>query len=143
MEGISEGRFPVRALDRRLRILRASSVPKVLGGMEPKSPTPGRWRPITRVPFELQVIPTQVLQIGVEAFQLSFRIWGTAAANLRRACISVFRSAVILGTIRSVRKRKASVEMEGSTFIDTLCDVSSGSRKSEQRSELNQDTSRD
>lgn len=62
MEGISEGRFPLRWLDRRLRSLRASSFPIVLAGMGPDSPTPGRWMPITLVPSSLHEMPTQELQ---------------------------------------------------------------------------------
>lgn len=73
MDRISEGRFPLRRLERRLRTLKASNFPRMLAGMGPTSPTPGSRSSSTRVPSGLQVMPTQDEQIGVTALQLSFR----------------------------------------------------------------------
>lgn len=68
----SDGKFPLRRLDLRLRAVSASSFPKVLAGIGPKSPVPGSRRAITRVGFLEQVIPTQEVQIGELAVQFSF-----------------------------------------------------------------------
>jgi len=73
-EGISEGRFPLRRLERRLRTLRASNFPRVLAGIGPTSPTPGSRREATRVPSEVHLMPTQDVQIEVAGFQLKFRL---------------------------------------------------------------------
>lgn len=47
-ESKSDGRSPLRKLDRRLMMTRASSFPIVLAGIGPYSPTPGRWTATTR-----------------------------------------------------------------------------------------------
>lgn len=40
-ESRSVGRFPLKLLDLRLRLMRPLSLPSVLGGRKPRNPTPG------------------------------------------------------------------------------------------------------
>jgi hypothetical protein len=87
--------------------------------MEPYSPIAGIWMAITRDPFELQVTPTQELQIGAPEFQLSFRAGGTAAAKSRRACLSDFKSAIIItGKIASMKRKSICMAMKEGGFMD-------------------------
>ena len=117
MEGISEGRDPLRKLDLRLKILRASSFPIVFNGIGPNRPWPGRWIAITRVPSSLQVMPTQEEQMGSVEFQFSFLTCGTAEANWRSAWASDFKSAVITQRLCS-RKRMAAIALNRSFIVD-------------------------
>lgn len=105
---MSEGSFPLRRFDRRLRTLRASNFPRVLAGIGPTSPTPGSRRERTRVPPLVQLMPTQDVQAGVAGFQLSFGSWGTAAANARSACLSEFKSPSAKGRRVSMTKINGS-----------------------------------
>jgi len=57
-------------LDLRLKIWRAERRPRVLAGMGPWNPTPGKRRKITLDPSALQVIPVQWEQTGAESVQL-------------------------------------------------------------------------
>lgn len=118
MEVISGGRFPFRWLDRRLKTLRACSLPMLLAGMEPRSPTAGIWMAITWEPFKLQVTPTQEVQTGFAEFQLSFWECGNAAAKSRRACVSDFRSARIRGKIGSMNRKSKSMGIKEWGFMD-------------------------
>lgn len=72
-DSTSDGRFPLRRFDRRLRIASEFSFPSKLAGIGPKRPTPGSRRANTRVLSKVQVMPAQEVQIAVEEFQLSCR----------------------------------------------------------------------
>lgn len=98
----SEGNGPVRALERRLRIWRAERWERVLGGMGPPKPMPGRRRATTREPSGLQVTPVQKPQTGVAGSQLSGRTGGEMRMKSRRDCLSAIGSA----TEEQNRKRK-------------------------------------
>lgn len=104
MERMSEGRFPLRPLEWRLRILRESSFPRLFSGIEPLNPAPGRWISMTLVPFWLQVTPAQDVQIGVDSLQFSLGACGTLEKNSRRACLSEFKSA-------SIRPKRDTVKL--------------------------------
>ena len=109
---MSAGRFPLSRLERRLIIFTASSLPSVLDGMVPTSPTPGSRTLTTRVLFSLQVMPTQDVQTEVDGFHIRFRRCGTALAKSRRACLSELRSAIARGKRIIVTKRKDATEVE-------------------------------
>lgn len=116
-ERISDGRLPLRKLDRRLRIVSSSSFPRVLAGMGPYNPTPGSRRAITRVPFGSHDTPPQEEQIGELDLQLIFRLCGTTAAKFRRACLSILRSAMVCET-RKRNKSTVNGAKELCSFMD-------------------------
>jgi hypothetical protein len=118
-EVISDGRLPLRRLDLRLRAFRASSLPRVFDGIEPMSPTPGSRTEITRVPFGLQMMPTQEEQTGVAGSQIRLRRWGMALAKSRRACLSEFKSEKTRGRRLKMTKTKGRTE-KGQDFIIVL-----------------------
>lgn len=120
---MSVGIFPLRLFDLRLRISRASSFPMVPDGIGPTSPIPGRWTATTRVPWVLQVIPAQEVQIGEATFQLSFRLCGTLAAKLRRACLSEFKSAQMRGRIATWRRKTESSKEDLRFMVDFSADA--------------------
>ncbi len=64
------------------------------------------------MPSFVQETPTQDVQTGVEGFQLRLRRWGTAAAKLRSACLSEFKSEIARGRRVSMMKREVSTEVE-------------------------------
>ncbi|KAK1434649.1 hypothetical protein QVD17_00398 [Tagetes erecta] len=106
---IDSGKFPVKELNERSKSIRRGGkevgiFPSVLDGIGPLSPTAGRRRPNTRVPSEVQLIPTQKVQTAVLLLQLSFGPWGTALANARRACVSEFKSAHVRGRRKAIKK---------------------------------------
>lgn len=117
MERTSDGSFPVKRLFRRLRMVSASSFPKVLTGIRPTNPRPGSLRTVTRVPFESQETPIQEVQTGVLEFQLSLRPWGTAAAKSRRASLSTLRSA-ILSEARNRNNNKGNAAKPGRSLME-------------------------
>lgn len=94
----------------------------VFSGMDPVNPIPGRWIPVTRVPFELQVTPTHEVQIEAESlFQLSLGACGTEEANSKRACLSEFKSDASIKLKRdSVEVNRTRAAIENSNFISCL-----------------------
>jgi len=117
---MSAGRFPLSRLERRLIIFTASSLPSVLDGMVPTSPTPGSRTVTTRVPFSLQVMPSQDLHTEVDGFHAKFRRWGIALAKSRRACLSELRSAMTKGKIITMTKRKLERSFMESCFLEGI-----------------------
>ena len=106
MDATSGGRLIVRRFDLRLNTSSASSLPSVPPGIGPNSPIAGSRTSRTRLPLGVQVIPTQDVHNWVVEVQLSFRPWGSDAANARRACLSEFRSAPLAQGM-CVKKRAA------------------------------------
>lgn len=63
MASKSDGILPLNRLARRLTIESASSFCRMLDGIWPLNPTPGRRSEVTRVPFGLHETPTHEVQI--------------------------------------------------------------------------------
>ncbi|PON95098.1 hypothetical protein TorRG33x02_089900 [Trema orientale] len=110
---MSGGSVPLSRLDRRLRILSASSFPRVLTGIWPKSLTPGSRTATTLEPSKLQLIPTQVVHNGVSASQLTLWPCGTTEMKSRRAFLSESMSAIVRSVKINEMKSNAAQNIGG------------------------------
>ena len=89
----------------------------VFSGMEPLSPVPGSWMPMTRVLFELQITPIHEVQIGAVSLQFNLGGCGTLEENSRSACLSEFKSATIKPKRDSVKHSRTKGKTENWNFI--------------------------